>query len=82
MTTKTIGFAVAAEDEPRLDRLAHHFAHGNRSAFLRQALHQMEVLERAERLVSIQEYGTQRAAETGMSGEDAVAVVRRVLKNR
>ena len=30
MTTKTIGFAVAEEDEARLERLAQRFGSGNR----------------------------------------------------
>lgn len=79
MTTKTIGFAVAEEDEARLERLTQRFGLGNRSAFLREAMNQMEVIDRADRLARLQAYGTGRAASSGVSYEDAVAVVRRVL---
>ena len=82
MATRTIGFAVAEEDLPRLDRLTARFGNGNRSAFLREALHQMEVVERAARLVELQAYGARRASEADLEDDDPVAVVRRVLKTR
>ena len=82
MATKTIGFAVAEEDLDRLDRLASRFGNGNRSAFLREAMHQMEVVDRAARLVDLQAYGARRATEAGLEEDDPVAVVRRVLKSR
>lgn len=82
MSTKTIGFAVAEEDEPRLERLTQRFGHGNRSAFLREAMHQMEVVDRAGRLAELQAYGVERSAAAGLSHEDAVEVVRRALRRR
>ena len=80
MSTKTVGFAVAEEDEVRLERLTKKYGHGNRSAFLREAMRQMEVIDRAERLAELQAYGAERAAAAGLSADDALAVVRRVLK--
>ena len=82
MPTRTVGFAVDDTDLPRLDRLARKFAHGNRSAFLREAMRQMEVVERAERLAGLQAYGAERSAAAGLGPGDAVQVVRRVLKRR
>lgn len=82
MSTKTIGFAVAEEDEPRLERLTQRFGHGNRSAFLREAMHQMEVVDRSGRLAELQAYGVERSAAAGLSHEDAVQVVRRALRRR
>lgn len=82
MATKTIGFAVAEEDEPRLDRLTAKFGHGNRSAFLREAMHQMEVVDRAERLAALQAYGVERSATADLTAVQALDVVRRVLKRR
>jgi Arc/MetJ-type ribon-helix-helix transcriptional regulator len=82
MTTKTIGFAVAEEDEARLDRLTAKFGHGNRSAFLREAMHQMEVVDRAQRLAALQTYGVERSATAALTAEEALDVVRRVLKRR
>ena len=82
MATRTIGFAVAEEDEERLHRLTEKFGHGNRSAFLREAMRQMEIVERADRLATLQSYGASRTAAAGLSPEDAVAVARRVLKRR
>jgi Arc/MetJ-type ribon-helix-helix transcriptional regulator len=80
--SRTVGFAVAEEDEARLERLTNKFGHGNRSAFLREAMRQMEVIERAERLAELQAYGAERSAAGGLSSDDALAIVRRVLKNR
>ena len=82
VATKTVGFAVAEEDLPRLDRLAHRFGNGNRSAFLREAMHQMEVVDRAARLMELQSYGARRVMEAGLDDDDPVTMVRRVLKNR
>jgi Arc/MetJ-type ribon-helix-helix transcriptional regulator len=82
MATKTVGFAIAEEDEARLERLTEKFGHGNRSAFLREAMRQMEVIDRAERLADLQAYGAERSAAAGLSADDALEVVRRVLKRR
>lgn len=82
MASKTIGFAVAEEDEARLERLTRKFGGGNRSAFLREAIRQMEVVDRAGRLAALQAYGADKAEAAGLSEEDAVSVVRRVLKRR
>jgi Arc/MetJ-type ribon-helix-helix transcriptional regulator len=82
MSTKTVGFAIAEEDIARLDRLTRKFGRGNRSAFLREAMNQMEVIDRAERLAELQAYGAERSAAAGLGAEEALAVVRRVLKKR
>ena len=78
MATRTIHLAIAEEDLSRLDRLADRFSNGSRSAFLREAMRQMEVVERASRLVELQAYGTRRAAAAGLD-DDPVTVVRRAL---
>lgn len=82
MGTKTIGFAVADEDAARLERLTKKFGNGNRSAFLREAMRQMEVIDRAERLASLQAYGAERSSAAGLSPDEALKIVRRVLKRR
>lgn len=82
MATKTVGFAIAEEDEARLERLTERFGHGNRSAFLREAMRQMEVIDRAQRLADLQAYGAERSAAAGLSADDALEIVRRVLKRR
>lgn len=45
-------------------------------------MHQMEVVDRAARLVDLQAYGARRVTEAGLDDDEPVAVVRRVLKNR
>ncbi len=82
MSSTTVGFAVSDEDRPRLERLAARYGGGNRSAFLRVALDHMEAIERAEELAALQAYGNERSAAAGLTHQDSVAVVRRVLKRR
>ena len=82
MSSSTIGFAVADEDRPRLERLAARYGGGNRSAFLRAALDHMETVERAEQLAELQAYGAERSAAAGLTHQQAVAVVRRALRRR
>ncbi|HEY2215284.1 MAG TPA: hypothetical protein VGH31_09530 [Acidimicrobiales bacterium] len=82
MTTRTVGFAIAVEDESRLERLTQRFGHGNRSAFLREAMRQMEVVDRAGRLADLQAYGAERSTAAGLTHDEAVEVVRKVLKAR
>ncbi|HZN74015.1 MAG TPA: hypothetical protein VFC00_20290 [Micromonosporaceae bacterium] len=38
MAAQTVGFAVADDDRPMLDRLVERYGHGNRSEFLRVAM--------------------------------------------
>jgi Arc/MetJ-type ribon-helix-helix transcriptional regulator len=54
MVAQTVGFAVADNDRPLLERLVERFGHGNRSEFLRVAMRVMAAEERAERLRDIQ----------------------------
>jgi len=82
MATKTVGFAIDEADAARLERLTKKFGRGNRSAFLREAMRQMEVVERAERLAALQAYGAERSAAAGLGHDQAVEVVRRILKRR
>lgn len=80
--TKTIGFSVAGADMPRLDRLVEKYGHGNRSEFLREAIRQMEVVDRAQRLSALQGIGTAHSSERGASADDVNAIVRKVLAKR
>ena len=80
MSTSTVGFAVADEDQERLARLVEHFGHGNRSAYLRATLPVMESLARAERLRELQARNAERAAAAGQDYESLLADIRRAYK--
>lgn len=80
MATKRIGFGVNTEDERRLHYLIERFGHGNRSAFLREAMRQMEVVDRAGRLADLHAYGVERRAAAGLGPDEALAIVGRVLE--
>jgi Arc/MetJ-type ribon-helix-helix transcriptional regulator len=75
----TIGFSIPREDEQRLQRLVARFGQGNRSAFLRAAMRHMEVLDRAERLDDLSEYGAERLAASGLSPDQIPDLVKQVL---
>jgi hypothetical protein len=81
VSTSTVGFAVADEDQERLARLVEHFGHGNRSAYLRATLPVMESLARAERLRELQARNAERAAASGQDYESLLADIRRAYKD-
>lgn len=81
MSTTTVGFAVADEDQERLARLVEHFGGGNRSAYLRATLPVMESLARAERLRELQARNAERAAAAGQDYESLLAEVRQAYKD-
>jgi Arc/MetJ-type ribon-helix-helix transcriptional regulator len=80
--TKTVGFSIASSDMPRLDRLVEKYGHGNRSEFLREAMRQMEVVDRAQRLQHLQAIGTAHSADRGVTLDDVNAIVDKVLSKR
>src|SRR5438067_6361238 len=79
MPSITVGFSIPKEDESRLEHLVERFGHGNRSAFLRTAMKHMEVLERAEHLDQLADYGAERLAAKQLAPEDIPALVKKVL---
>jgi hypothetical protein len=80
MSTTTVGFAVADEDQERLARLVEHFGGGNRSAYLRATLPVMEALARAERLRELQARNAERAAAAGHDSESLLAEIQQAYK--
>ena len=82
MSTSTVGFAVADEDQERLARLVEHFGGGNRSAYLRATLTVMESLARAERLRDLQARNAERAAAAGQDHASLLAEIRQAYKGR
>jgi hypothetical protein len=81
VSTSTVGFAVADEDQERLARLVEHFGGGNRSAYLRATLPVMESLARAERLRELQARNAERAAAAGQDYKSLLADIRRAYKD-
>jgi len=79
MAAKTVGFAIAEEDRPQLDKLVERFGHGNRSEFLRAAMKVMAVEDRAERLRNIQSRATASVGRT-VDADEVNAMVKRVLR--
>jgi hypothetical protein len=78
----TVGFSIPETEQSRLDHLVEVFSGGNRSAFLRMAMDRMEVVDRAERLRSVQTYGTMRSTEFGIAPDEVSDRVKRILARR
>ena len=78
MAARTVGFAIADEDQERLARLVERFGHGNRSEFLRQAMRVMSVQDRADRLRSIQTRAHEAVGRV-MTPEEVTALVEHTL---
>lgn len=76
MGSKTVGFAIADTDRDRLDVLVDRYGHGNRSEFLREAMHTMEVRLRAERLADLQARAHDQVGHELTAGEIAALVAR------
>ena len=79
MAVKTVGFAIADDDRPLLDRLVERYGHGNRSEFLRAAMKIMAAEERAERLRALQDRVHTQAGQV-YSPAQVNELVRSVLK--
>lgn len=80
--TITVGFSIRQTEQARLEHLVEVFGGGNRSEFLRMAMDRMDVAGRAQRLRSIQEFGSQQSSELGISADEVSARVKRVLARR
>lgn len=75
MVAKTVGIAIDDELRPALEEVVGHFAHGNRSEFLRVAVRDYQGRLRLERLHAIRE--TARAERGGRrySSEEVLALI-------
>jgi hypothetical protein len=78
----TVGFSIPEAERSRLEHLVQVFGGGNRSAFLRLAMDRMESADRAQRLRSIQAYGSKRSEELGIAAGEVSERVKRVLGRR
>jgi len=79
MAARTVGFAVADEDRPLLDRLVDRYGGGNRSEFLRRAMRVMAAEERADRLRGIQARA-HSAAGRNYTADEVNDLVQKTLK--
>lgn len=79
---RTIGFAVAEEDQAALDDLVDYFGGGNRSEYLRATFKVMRSVKRADQLRELQAYGQQKLAEQGWTVDDVPRLVREAIRRR
>ena len=80
MTAKTVGFAIADEDQPRLQALVDHFGNGNRSEFLRAAMKRMTHDMWAEKMQALQAQAREELGGREVSREEVTALVKTTLR--
>jgi Arc/MetJ-type ribon-helix-helix transcriptional regulator len=66
MAAPTVGFSIGRQDQDRVQRLAARYAHGNRSAWLRQAIDLFEEKALFDTLVAVQARGDRLTAQQGI----------------
>jgi Arc/MetJ-type ribon-helix-helix transcriptional regulator len=76
MAAVTVGFAIAEEDRAQLEDLVNFYAAGNRSEFLRMAMHRMARDRFANRLNEIQKMAHQELQGRVFSTEEIVNMVK------
>ncbi|NRG42583.1 hypothetical protein HRK28_16840 [Rathayibacter sp. VKM Ac-2835] len=79
MRSKTVGFAIADEDQAELQVLVDHFGHGNRSEFLRVAMKRMAHDMWAEKMRGLQDRAREELAGRVVSREEVTALVKKTL---
>lgn len=80
MSAKTVGFAIADEDRPRLDELVEFFGAGNRSEFLRVAMKRMQREKIAATLQGLQADMREQIGGRVVSPDEVTAMVKEVLR--
>lgn len=81
MGAKTVGFAIADEDQAKLQTLVDHFGHGNRSEFLRAAMKRMARDMWAEKMCGLQGQARDELAGRVVSREEVTALVKKTLRS-
>lgn len=81
MSAKTVGFAVAEEDQAKLKVLVDHFGQGNRSEFLRVAMKRMTHEMLADKMRGLQEQARDELGGRVVSREEATALIRKTLRS-
>jgi hypothetical protein len=75
MPAPTIGFSMGPRDQERVQRLAARYAHGNRSAWLRQAIDLFEEKALVDTLAEVQARGDRLTARRGIDREALAGLV-------
>lgn len=75
MPAPTTGFSVSDHDRERVQRLAARYAHGNRSAWLRQAIDLFEEKALFDTLADVQARGDRLTAQRGIDRDVLAGLV-------
>lgn len=75
MPGPTVGFSISPHDQERVQRLAARYAHGNRSAWLRQALDLFEEKALFDTLAEVQARGDGLTAQQGIDRDVLAGLV-------
>jgi len=81
VTAKTVGFAIADEDQEKLNALVMYYGGGNRSEFLRAAMKRMSHDMWAEKMRSLQDDVRDELDGRVVSREEVTALVKKTLRS-
>ena len=79
MAAKTVGIAVDDELRPALDEVVTHFAHGNRSEFLRLAVRDFQARLRLQRLHALRDTARTERGGRVYTPEEVTALIESTL---
>ena len=76
MAAQTVGFAIDPELRPGLDEVVDHYAHGNRSEFLRVAVREFQARMRLERLHALRDEARRERGGRVLSEAEVMELIR------
>lgn len=79
MAAKTVGIAVDDELRPALDEVVTHFAHGNRSEFLRLAVRDFQARLRIQQMHAIRDTARTERGGRVYSVDEVTALIESTL---
>ncbi len=77
MVAQTVGFAIDPEFRSGLDEVVAHYAHGNRSEFLRIAVRDYQARLRLEKLHAIRADVREQLGGRRLSPDEVMALIKR-----
>lgn len=76
MAARTVGIAVSDDLRPALDEVVEHFGRGNRSEFLRLAVHEFQARLHIERMHQLREEARAERGGRHYTSDEVLALLR------
>lgn len=76
MAAQTVGFAIDPAFRPKLDEVVEHYAHGNRSEFLRIAVRDYQARLRLEKMHAIRSDVREQIGGRRLSPDEVMTLIK------